>query len=178
MKNEIGTKDRIGMMFSGTNISLFIIISAFLTYFYTDVIGLSPVKIGIVFLISKIFDGVSDLVFGKMVDKTRTPKGVCRPWIFRIAPLFGVAIIILFKVPPIGEMGQLVYLFIVYNLSQTVIYTISSLAVQSLPTYMTRDSKLQTELYVWNNVGVGIISLLISVFTMKIVTLLGGTQRA
>lgn len=76
------------------------------------------------------------------------------------------------------EMGQLVYLFIVYNLSQTVIYTISSLAVQSLPTYMTRDSKLQTELYVWNNVGVGIISLLISVFTMKIVTLLGGTQRA
>lgn len=177
-KENIGIQDRLGMMFSGANITLFIVIAAFLTYFYTDVVGLNPGVIGTVLLVSKVFDGISDLVLGNIVDRTRTAKGVCRPWVFRIAVFFGLGIVMLFTVPDVGNAGKVAYLFIVYNVSQTLIYTISSLAVQSLPTYITRNPAQQRELYAWNNVGCGILSTLVSGITIQLVTRLGGDQKA
>lgn len=177
-KQDITVKDRIGMLFSGANVTLFLLVSAYLTYFYTDVIGLDAGIVGVVILISKVFDGISDLILGNIMDKTRTKKGVFRPWVLRIAPWFGVGIIMLFTVPRMGTAAQVVYLFIVYNVSQTLIYTISSLAVQSLPTYITREAKPQTELYAWNNIGLGVLSTLISGFTFKLVGNFGNNQKA
>ncbi len=178
MDEKLDLRNKLGMAFSGANITLFLITSAFITYFYTDVIGMKPAVLGIIFLVSKVFNGFSDLLFSSIIDKTRTAKGVCRPWIYRIVPFFGLGMIMLFTVPPTGNVGQIIYVFIVYNVSMTLIYSVSSVAVQSLPTYITRNAARQTELYAWNNVGVGIIAMLISGCTIKLVQVLGGTQKA
>lgn len=51
------------------------IIAAFLTMFYTDNIGLAAAAVGTMFFISKLFDGISDILAGILIDKTRTKWG-------------------------------------------------------------------------------------------------------
>ena len=83
-------KTRIGMALAYMGGSpIFLIISSYLVYFYTNVVGLNAGVIGTIMLVSRALDGVSDLVFGNVIDKTRTKMGVCRPWVFRMS-IFGL----------------------------------------------------------------------------------------
>lgn len=178
-REKIGIGEKIAFMFGGMGgVPLFALISSFLVYFYTNVVGLDAGMIGGIILVSKIFDGVSDLIFGSIIDKTRTKYGVCRPWVLRIALFGAIGILTLFTVPNVGTTGQLIYVFLSYNISQTIIYTIMQLAVISLPTYMTRDTKQRTGLFVWSSIGQSIMTIIISSVTLGIVTKLGGNQKA
>ena len=161
LEEKIGMGGKIGMLIGGMGgVPLFALISAFLTYFYTNVVGLNAGAVGMIILVSKVFDGVSDLIFGSIIDKTRTSKGVCRPWVLRMSLFSAVGVIGLFIVPNVGELGQLIYVFISYNVSQTIIYTIMLLALTSLPTYMTRNSTQRSGLFVWSSIGQSVICLL------------------
>lgn len=171
--------EKAALMLGGMGgVPLFAIISGFLTYFYTNVVGLNAGVIGGIILVSKVFDGASDLVFGNIIDKTRTKYGVCRPWVMRIAFLGAVGILALFTVPDIGTAGQFIYVFISYNLSQTIIYTIMQLSVISLPTYMTRDTVQRTGLFVWSSIGQSIMTIIITSVTLSLVSIFGGDQKA
>ena len=76
-----------------------------LTYFYTTKVGMASGTVATVLLISKIFDAVTDLFMGKIVDKTNTKTGKARPWLFRmIIPLF-LACVLLFTVPSYTMMS-------------------------------------------------------------------------
>ena len=55
-----------------------------LTYFYTEKVGLAAGMIGTMLLIAKLFDAVTDLIMGKIMDAGHSPKGKCRPWFLRI----------------------------------------------------------------------------------------------
>lgn len=178
-KQKISVFEKAAIFTSGLgNFPLFAITSSFLTYFYTNVIGLDPGAVGMILLASKIFDGVSDVILGNVIDKTRTPKGVCRPWILRCAVLIAFAMLMLFTVPNGSAAVKLVYVAITYNVSSTLIYTISTIAVLSLPTYMTRDPKQQTLLYALNNFGVGVANVTVTSFTLKLVGHFGNDQKA
>ena len=104
MKPESKFKNRIGMAlayFGGSPI--FILISGYLVYFYTNVAGLDAAMVGTILLISRVLDGVSDVIFGNMIDRTRTKMGVCRPWVFRMAFFGMLGILSLFCIPIFRE---------------------------------------------------------------------------
>lgn len=135
---QIGFTEKVALLLSGMgNFPMFAIISTFLTYFYTNVIGLNPIAIGMVILVAKVCDGFSDLILGNVVDHTRTSRGVCRPWIIRCAFMLAATFILLFTVPNTTTSLQLIYVFVTYNVATTIVYTLSTVAVTSLPTYMT-----------------------------------------
>ena len=178
-EEKIGIGEKLAYMLGGMGgVPLFAIISGFLVYFYTNVVGLDAGSIGMIVLVSKVFDGVSDLLFGNIIDKTRTKKGVCRPWVFRISIFGAIGILALFTVPNVGVVGQLIYVFISYNISQTVIYTIMQLAIISLPTYMTRDTVQRTGIFVWGSIGQSLMTIIISSVTLGLVSMFGEGQRA
>ena len=60
------------------------VVYAFLTFFVmiylSDTIGLNTGIVGTLMAVSKIFDGVSDVIFGSLIDKTKTKMGKARPW--------------------------------------------------------------------------------------------------
>ena len=175
---KIGKGEKIGMLLGGMGgVPLFALISAFLTYFYTNVVGLDAGAVGMIILISKVLDGISDLIFGNMIDRTRTKYGVCRPWILRISVFSIIGIIGLFTVPDISNIGKLIYVFISYNVSQTIIYTIMLLALTSMPTYMTRDSVQRSGLFVWSGIGQSVMTVIVSGATLKLVQMFGDGQR-
>ena len=55
--------------------------STLLTFFYTDYVGVSAALVGVIFLITRVFDGMSDIVMGFITDRTKSKYGKARPWI-------------------------------------------------------------------------------------------------
>ena len=60
---------------------VFALTTSLLIYFYTNVVGISAAMIGTIMLISRFFDGGSDVVMGFIVDRTHSKWGQSRPWI-------------------------------------------------------------------------------------------------
>lgn len=68
------------------------IASAFLLQYYTDTALIAAASIATMFLVARIFDGITDLAMGAIVDKTHTKLGKARPWLLASAPLMTVGI--------------------------------------------------------------------------------------
>lgn len=99
-------------------------ISAFLLVYYVSVLHLDSGLAASIMAISRIFDGVSDLIMGRIVDKTHSKWGKARPWILRMSIPLAICTVLMFSVPAslTGAM-QIGYVFISYNLVSTVFYT-------------------------------------------------------
>ncbi|NEM65419.1 MFS transporter, partial [Escherichia coli] len=48
------------------------LIMNFLTFFYTDVFGLTPALVGTLFLALRVFDAISDPIMGVLADRTQS----------------------------------------------------------------------------------------------------------
>ena len=121
-----------------TNI-VFTISTSLLVMFYTDVAHVSAAVIGMIIALSQVFNGVSDIMAGFIVDRTRSRFGRARVWMLRMSVPYAIAAILLMTVPQIGAFAQAIYIFITYNLLLTVVYTMFQLPFATTMTYMTRD---------------------------------------
>ena len=103
---------------------LYTAMSAFLLYYYTDFVGVSAVAVGTIMLISRLFDGVSDLAMGIIIDKTKSKFGKARVWILRLVVPYAVGTVLLFAVPENWTTTyKLIYIFFSYNIAFTVLFT-------------------------------------------------------
>lgn len=99
-------------------------ISAFLLLYYTNVVGADAAMAASVIAISKIFDGISDLIMGRIIDKTKSKYGKARPWILRLCVPFAVSAVLMFSVPAgLSGINMFIYMFLTYNLVSTVFFT-------------------------------------------------------
>lgn len=118
------------------------ILAAFLTMFYTDNIGMSAAAVGTMFFVSKLFDGITDLLAGVLIDKTRTRWGKARPWLLWLSVPTGLSVALIFFVPQnASPMMQMLYAFLSYNLFTSIMFTITGIARSSLLALMTQDMK-------------------------------------
>lgn len=114
-------------------------LSTVLTLFYTDYVGISPVVIGVVMLVSRILDGIATLIMGFIAERTDTKYGKYRPWILWVSLPYALSIVLLFTVPVTTEFLQGIYIFVTYNLCTTVFYTALNIPYGSLAYVMTDD---------------------------------------
>lgn len=174
---SFGTRIAYGCGDSACNI-VYGMINTLLTLFYTDYVGISPITVGMVMLISRVFDGSSDLIMGFIVDKTKSKWGKSRPWLLWMAIPYGVSAILMFTVPHTEEFLQGLYIFITYNLTTTVVYTAINVPYGSLSTMMTRDSYQQDMLSIFRMILSPIGRIISVTFTMPLVKLFGDDQSA
>lgn len=155
------------------------IVAAFLTMFYTDNIGLASGMVGTMFFISKLFDGISDLVAGSIIDHTKTRWGKARPWLLWLAVPTGLSLALIFFIPQNGSnITKLIYAFVTYNLYTTVMYTLTGVAKNALMPLMTQNMQERGILSTFNMfVGLGGTILGCS-FTFPLVFSLGGDIKA
>lgn len=115
-------------------------ISAFLLMYYTNVLGVAAATAASIMAISKIFDGVSDLVMGRIVDKTKSKWGKARPWIFRMCFPLAICTVLMFSVPAgLAGSAQVAYMFLTYNLVSTIFYTGLNVPYATLQGLMTTN---------------------------------------
>ena len=114
--------------------------SAFLLFYYTDYAQVSAMAVGTIMMVSRIFDGISDIIMGVIVDRTKSKFGKARPWLLRMCIPFAISGILLFSVPTNwASTPKLVYVFITYTLVSTVIYTAINVPYSALNALMTQD---------------------------------------
>lgn len=137
------------------------IAAAFLLNYYTDTALIGAGAIATMFLLCRVFDGITDLMMGAVVDKTSTRWGKARPWLIASAPLTLVGIVLLMNVPMgLGESGKLVYAYLTYIFMNCVVYTIYGISNTALLPLMTHNSEESTMLATFSAVGNNLIGLL------------------
>lgn len=157
---------------------IFGMVGTLLTLFYTDYVGINPATVGMVMLISRLFDGVSDLIMGVIVENTKSKWGKSRPWILWMSVPYALSAVLLFTVPHTPGMLQAIYLFVTYNFCTTLCYTALNLPYGSLSAMMTRMSTERDMLSVVR-MGLSPLGRIMAVtFTLPLVKLFGDTQAA
>lgn len=58
--------------------AVYVLLSTFVMFYLTNTAGLNAGVIGTLMMLARIFDGVSDIFFGAIIDKTRTRMGRAR----------------------------------------------------------------------------------------------------
>lgn len=81
-------------------------LTSFVMIYLTDTIGLNAGIVGTLIAVSKLFDGVSDIFFGSMIDRTKSKMGKARPWMFY--GFFGCAVTLFGVFATICRLGIVV----------------------------------------------------------------------
>jgi GPH family glycoside/pentoside/hexuronide:cation symporter len=149
-------------------------LGGYTTFFLTNAMKLSPAVVGMIILISRVFDGFSDIIMGVLVDRTRTKIGKARPWMLRAAIPLGIAFGLFFFVPPFGTTGKIIWVFITYNLVSTVCFTAASIPYAALSPLMTRDAGSRLGLNVTRMLCAILSGLIAASISMPVINALGG----
>ncbi len=137
------------------------IMSIAFPFFFTNVFGLSIADAGVLLLIARMFDVVTDPLMGSIADRTRSRWGTYRPWLIFGAIPFGLIFALLLYTPDFGEAGKRVYAYTIYLLMMLV-YTAVNVPYGSLLGVMTEDDNEKNEFSSYRMVGayaVGFLTL-------------------
>ncbi|MBQ9231267.1 MAG: MFS transporter [Prevotella sp.] len=136
--------EKIGYGFGDMSSSMFWkIFSYYLPFFYSNIFGLSLVDAGVLVLVTRIWDAVSDPMMGIISDRTNTKWGKYRPYLLWVAPFFSICGILLFTTPDLNYGGKLIWAYVTYILMMTV-YTGINVPYGAMLGVMTDDSNEKT----------------------------------
>jgi len=147
---------------------VYIFVSMYLLYFYTDVLGISAATAGSILLIVRFIDAAFDLPFGFMVDKTNSKWGKLRPYLLFGAVPYGVTAAFLFFAPEIGEGGKVFYAFSLYFLI-SILYSVVSIPHAALNTVMTDNPEERAQLTKYLMLFSGLAAALAGSITVPVV---------
>lgn len=152
-----------------------VLTGTYISFFYSDALGLNIAIVGTIIFISRFFDGLSDIFMGFIMDKTRSKHGKARAWMLWLAVPFGVCTALLTFVPNIGEVGQYVFVFVSYNVVTTFLYTAINIPYGALNSLMTRDQHQRESINVFRMTMAQIGGIAINMFTLPLVNAMGGS---
>lgn len=137
------------------------IAAAFLLQYYTDTALISAGAIATMFLVCRVFDGISDFVMGAVIDRTHSKLGKARPWLLLSAPLMLIGMFLLMNVPMgASDGGKLIYAYATYIFMNCIIYTIYGISNTAMLPLMSDNPKEHTMLATFQSLGNNIIGLI------------------
>lgn len=147
------------------------IVNSYYNQYLTDILGFTAGRVAwmasfmVLFpLLSKILDAITNLVMGKIIDKTTCRQGKVRPWLIISIPFLIISIILLFWMPFSGPRVQAAWVVFAYCLYYCVAFTIWNMAKELTPALSTRNvnqrknNSMAAE--ITKNVGTGLVSIL------------------
>lgn len=154
-------------------------LSSFVMIYLTNTVGLNSGIVGTLIAVSKLFDGVTDIFFGTMIDHTKSKMGKARPWMFY--GFFGCAITLfgVFAIPTsLGKTAQYAWFFIAYTLLNAVFYTANNIAYAALTSLVTKNSKERVQMGSFRFMFSFGTNLVIQSVTVGAVEMFGGGAAA
>jgi glucuronide carrier protein len=116
----------------------FSLASMFLLLYYTDVAGIAAGAAGTLLLVVRVWQAVTDIFAGQMVDKTTTRWGRFRPYLLFGGPPLMLLSVALFSVPGgLSGGAALAYAYLSYALFGLV-YSLVNIPFGSLASAMTQ----------------------------------------
>ena len=138
--------EKVGYGFGDMSSSMFWkIFSYYLPFFYSNIFGLRLDQVGVLLVVTRIWDAVSDPMMGVIADRTRTKWGKYRPYLLLMAVPFALSGIFLFTTPAVSPTMKLVWAYVTYIMMMTV-YTGINVPYGAMLGVMTDDSDTKTVL--------------------------------
>lgn len=154
-----------------------VLTGTFVTFFYTDALGLNAAIVGAIMMFSRLADGFTDIIMGYIMDKTHSKHGKARAWLLWLSIPIGIATILVFLVPNIGVTGKYIYIAITYNLVTTFLYTMINIPYGALTSLMSRDQDQRMIINIFRMFMAQAGSLIINACTLPLVNAMGGSTK-
>jgi len=138
---KLGLIEKIG--FGAGDMAVNVVISSMMliiTFFYTDVFGLRPADVAVLFIVVRMIDAVTDPLMGMVTDRIETRWGRYRPWFLWMAVPFGISVTLTFTTPDLDYNLKLVWAYATYTLV-TLVFTAVTIPYISLIGVLTADPK-------------------------------------
>lgn len=150
------------------------LVSSFIMIYLTNTIGLNSAIIGTLMMVSKLLDGVTDVFFGAIIDRTKSKLGKARPWMLYAQIGVSACLFLLFSIPAGSTTMQYVYFFIMYTSLNAVFFTANGIAYSALSALITRNTNERVQLGSIRFMFSLVTNILVSFITMGLVTKFGG----
>ena len=144
-----------------------------LSFYYTDIFGISPAHVAGLLLVARIWDAVNDPLMGYFADHTKTRWGQFRPYVLFGAVPLNLVLLACFFTPDISETGRVVYAYITY-ISHGMLLTIVGLPYSSLSAVMTQDQQERTVIATYRMIFATVVAQ--GVVTLGIPAMVRGFQ--
>ncbi len=152
-------------------------IGLYLLYFYTDVVGISPILAGWIYALGIGWDAITDPFMGYLAERTKTKMGSYRPFIYYGSIPLALSFVLLFWVPPFE--GTVLFLFLILvNLIHRSCFTIVSVPYSSLTARITNDSNERTKLTTARMISASFGTLSMSALAFPLTAYFGGADEA
>ena len=115
---------------------IFQVVCMYLLFFYTDIYGLDPVDVSVMFTVGNIANVIWDPIVGALIDKKNPKLGKYRAYLVYVGiPLSGFAILCFYD----GFAPSLLYAYVTY-IAMTLLYTFINVPYGALNSSLTRDT--------------------------------------
>lgn len=156
---------------------VYALVSGFILYYYNDILGISGTFTGVMMMAARVFDAFNDPLMGVVVEKTNTPFGKFRPWIFTGTVTNALILYGMFAMPAsLAGTAMLVYASAAYVL-WGVTYTLMDIPFWSMIPAITSSGKERENLSVIGRTCAAVGYAVPTVLTMLLVVRLGSGER-
>ena len=152
-------------------------IGLYLLYFYTDVVGISPILAGWIYALGIGWDAITDPFMGYLAERTKTKMGSYRPFIYYGSIPLALSFVLLFWIPPFEGTALFLFLILV-NLIHRSCFTIVSVPYSSLTARITNDSNERTKLTTARMISASFGTLSMSALAFPLIAYFGGADEA
>ncbi len=153
------------------------LISSFMMLYLTNAVGLNSAIIGTLMMVSKLLDGVSDIFFGGLMDKTKSKMGQARPWMLYGQIGVSASLFLVFSIPSMSQTMQYAYFFVFYTAYNAVFFTANSIAYSALAAKITKNGQERVQIGSIRFIFSTLTTLVISYSTMSLVEKFGGGTK-
>ncbi len=159
------------------------IMASYLNVFYTDVLKIGSLWGGMFLLVfpilSKIFDAITNITMGQIIEHTKTRQGKARPWLLMSAPLLLISGILAYAVPRASATIQAIWIIFSYNFYYSIAYTMYYMSHTMMVPLSTRNIKQRDGVAMLSNMALNIIPgmFVAMLFPMIVIPSLGVDQN-
>lgn len=159
----------------GSNLA-FLLVMSYLTFFYTDIFGISSMTVATLMMVARLIDAFTDPIMGMIGDHTISKFGKYRPWIMFGAPVLGFFVFLLFTAPDLSPAMKVIYAYVVYIL-YSLASTVVNIPYHALTPVMSEDPQQRTVIVTWKQ-GMSIVAqFIITIWALPLVNVFGGGAR-
>lgn len=178
--SKVTFKEKLGYVGAAvTTCIMLMFVPSFITVYYTDIVGISAAMVGMVILVCKVTDGVTDIIMGVIIDRTHSRWGKARPWILAGGIGSAISLFLLFSAPEsLTGAAAIAFCAATYFLVCPFFGTIISVAETSIIPMITDDGKQRTILGLIHSFILIVVTIFVTMVTPLQLSAMGESRES
>lgn len=131
-------------------------VGSYLTIFYTDIVGLTPLAVSAIMLGARIWDAINDPMMGAIAERSSSRLGRFRPWIAFGCPLLALFSVLTFTTPFANTSRASVVWAAATYIIAGMLYTLVNIPYGALSGVMTEDAAQRNVINSSRNIGMNL----------------------